>query len=75
MCTLTECMQTHVRTVFLAILFHLRNGHLWERDLRLLVGVEFCPPRSDEYAGPRTSQEELIPSYGHTRTVSQTPTA
>lgn len=38
-------------------------------------GREFCPPRSDEYAGLRTSQEELIPSDGHTRTVSQTPTA
>lgn len=56
-------------TVFLAILFHLRNGHLWERDLRLLVGVSFGL-RSDEYAGPRTSQEELIPSDGHTTTVS-----
>lgn len=64
-------MRTHARTVFLAILFHLRNGHLWERALRLLVGVRFV--RSDEYAG--TSQEELIPSDRHTGTVSQTPTA
>lgn len=53
-CVHINRMHAHARTVFLAILFHLRNGHLWERDLRLLVGVSFVL-RSDEYAPLRKS--------------------
>lgn len=46
LCGHTACVQinklnAHNHTVFLAILFYLSNRHLWERDLRLLVGENF----------------------------------